>query len=217
MYEELYILDNNVSGIGAFKPGTDEIIKLRPFNGIFRNKNLLDAELYRSKITNYDLGFILDGNFVPYSKVQQIDYDLYQTFIDGEVIDIIPTYRDRVFKAGYFSFTEDPNVRITDYVEGREINKKLYAATRSSAAHLLKNGTFRSSCIDESLSKISFNNINISPMKYRVYENTTTLRLMRGFELVKVNEFRKYIEEKALPFLADKDKYKNIYFCDNRS
>ena len=215
MYEEIYTLDNTTSGIVAVKPGTDEIIKLDNNcndKSMFRNKNLLEAALRRSNINNYDLGFILDGNFIPYSKVQQINYDLFQVFIDDKIVDIIPTFRDKVFKAGYFSFTDDPNGRL-DYKEGRELNKALHNIVKTSAAYLLKNGTFKNSCVDASLTNITS---GISPMKYEVYNNTTTMRIMRGFELVKVNESRKYFGEKVLPFMSDKDKYKNIYFCFTR-
>jgi hypothetical protein len=60
------------------------------------------------------------------------------------------------------------------------------------------------------------NSTNITPMKYEVYDNTTTMRIMRGFELVKINEFRKSLGERVLPFMNNKDKYKNIYFCFSR-
>lgn len=214
MYEEIYVLDNGTAGIVAVKPGTNELIKLGKYKNqvMFRNKNLLEAELFRSNIKSYELAFILDGNIVPFSKVQQISYDLYQTFIDENVVEIVPTFRDKVFKAGYFSFTEDTETKMS-YNEGRELNKVLYSAVKTAAAHLFKEGVFKSSSIDTSLCNSAS---NIGPMKYEVYNNTTTLRIMRGFELVKINEFRKSLDDKVLPFIGNKDKYKNIYFCFSR-
>lgn len=215
MYEEIYILDGATSGIVAVKPGSDKIINLDNNcndTSMFRNKNLLETSLHRSKINKYDLGFILDDNFIPYSKVQQISYDVFQAIIDDNIVDIIPTFREKILKAGYFSFTEDPNSRL-DYKEGRELNKTLYNIVKTSAAYLLKNGTFKNSCVDASFTNVVS---GISPMKYEIYDNTTTMRIMRGFELVKVNEYRKYLGERVLPFMNDKDKYKNIYFCFTR-
>lgn len=210
MYEEIYVLDNTTSGIVALKPGTDEVIKLGKYKNqvMFRNKHLLETALYRSNIKDYEIGFMLDGNIIPYSKVQQISYDLYQTFIDNQIVEIVPTFREKLFMAGYFSFTDDTETRM-NYEDGRKLNKVLYYAVKSAAAHLFKEGYFKTSSIDNSLC----NNYVVEPIKYQVYNNTTTLRIMRGFELVKINEFRKSLEEKVLPFIGDKDKYKNIYFC----
>ena len=36
---------------------------------------------------------------------------------------------------------------------------------------------------------------------------------MRGFELVRINKFRKELEFKVFPFDNNVDKYKNIYFA----
>ena len=214
MYGDMYILDGKGSGIVAIKPGTDEIIKMGKFKeySSFCNKNLLETELYRSDVMDYELGFMLDGKLIPYSKAQQIQYDLYQAVVDGELVDIVPTFKEKIYKCGYFSFTEDYITRM-NYKEGREINKKLYSAVKNTAAYLLRNGVFKSSGIDASLCSIA---PNIGPMKYEIFTDTTTLRIMRGFELVKINENRKIMNKNVLPFNSDKDKYKNIYFCFSR-
>ena len=212
--QEIFTLDSTTSGIVAINPETDEIIEFgkQKERKMYTNIHLLETELFRNGIKDYKIGFLLDGNLIPYSKVQQISYNAYQTFIDGNVIDIVPTFKEKVYKTGYFSFTDDPNTKL-DYKEGKEINKQLYGIVKSAATHLLKIGIFKTSCIDSVLCSIA---PNIGPMKYEVYDNTTTLRIMRGFELVKINEYRKSLGQKVLPFMSDKDKYKNIYFCFSR-
>lgn len=206
MYGKNFYLDGITSGIVIINSETGEIVSSK----MYTNMQLLEADMYRKGVKNYKLGFLLKGKVIPYYKIQDVNNHYhYQTFIDNDIVDIFPTIKEKVYKAGYFSFTDDPDSKL-DYKTGKEINKDLYAIVKTAASYLLKSGEFKTSGIDGVLCNIA---PNIGPMKYQVYDNTTTLRIMRGFELVKINESRKNAGQKVLPFLGDKDKYKNIYFC----
>jgi hypothetical protein len=214
MKEEIFVLDCKPNGIVAVKPDTDEIIKFGKFKEyyVFRNKHLLEVELYKSGIFDYDLGFILEGKFIPYKKVQQIAYDMYQ-FIDGEtIVSIIPTTREILFRCGYFAFYEDPTERINDQLEGWAANRKVYSIVKEAAAQLFKAGVFKSTTMDPSFYPYG----GIYPFKYATYESSLNIRIMRVMDIIKINEYRRNCNEIALPFKPEMDKYKNIYFCFSR-
>jgi hypothetical protein len=217
MNSDIYVLDCKPSGIVAVKPGTQEIIHLGNYKEltVFRNKALLDAALERAGVKEYEYGFKLeDIGFVPYSKAQQISYDYYQTFTEDTIIDIVPTVREKMFMCGYFSFTDNPQERIEDWHEGSEVNIIFHTAVKEACAHLLKSGQFKASYRDYSM--YDHGDKPITPIKYDVFNYTLNLRIMRGFELVKINESRSSMKENVLPFICKNDKYKNIYFCFSR-
>lgn len=214
MEEKIFILDTNNSGFVAVKPGTTEIINFNRGYYLFRNKILLESCIERENVKDYEIYFYLDNEdekigLVPYDSCQKVG-EYYQYFHNDSIVSIVPTTREKVFKCGYISFGEDPTERITDYMEGKNINKDLYLKVKEACAYLLRSGKFKYSIKDDDM--LPSDN-SISPFKYGVYNYALNIRIMRGFELVKINEFRKRCMENALPFKGELDKYKNIYFC----
>ena len=216
MKSDIQVLDCNPNGIVATEPGTTNPIKFGKAKELcyFRNKELLDAALYRENIKEYDCYFYIENfGFVNYDKFRKVSYDLYQGIVGDTILEIVPTTREKMYLCGYFSFTDSPKEKILDYKEGKELNNVVFETVKESMAYLFRSGTFKSVSRDFSM-YVGLN--NITPLKYTVPGSTMNLRLMRGFELVKINEYRKKIGDKVLPFIGDNDKYKNIYFCFSR-
>ena len=98
-----------------------------------------------------------------------------------------------------------------DYEEGKAISEKCYNALLDCLALEQKEGKISKSEVDQLHSTTTF------LTKRRVYNSTLTLRIMRGFELVRVNKFRKELEFKVFPFDNNVDKYKNVYFAFSKN
>lgn len=216
MKADIQVLDCNPNGIVAVESGTTNPIKLGKRKELcyFRNKELLDAALYREDIREFDYCFYIEGfGFISYDKFRKVSYDLYQGIVGDTILEIVPTTREKMYICGYFSFTDTPKEKILDYKEGKELNNVVFESVKDSMAYLFRAGMFKSVSRDFSM-YVGEN--NITPLKYTVPDTTMNLRLMRGFELVKINEYRKKIGDKVLPFIGENDKYKNIYFCFSR-
>lgn len=209
MQEEIYTLDAKPNGMVAVHKGTNQIIDLpRP---VYRNKQLLESELCRSNIKNYDIGFMLDGKYLPISDFQEIMTGVYQSFVDDTIVNVIPIHRDQLIRCGYFSFMGDPEEKVPSYKEGIEINKVIFRAMKEATCYMLRTGKFKSGIRDTSITYMDDD--KIAPFKYSGFDNTCAFRIMRGFELIKVNEIRKSCGEFVFPFIGKFDKFKNIYFC----
>jgi len=216
MKTDIQVLDCNPNGILAVEPGTTNPIKLGKRKELcyFRNKELLDAALEREKIKEFDYSFYTENfGFISYNKFRKVAYDLYQGIVDDTILEIVPTTREKMYLCGYFSFTDSPKEKILDYKEGKELNTVVFEAVKDATAYIFRSGLFKSVNRDFSMYQ---GESNITPIKYTVYGSTMNLRLMRGFELVRINEYRKKVGDKVLPFLGENDKYKNIYFCFSR-
>ena len=221
MEQKMYFLEGDC-GIVAINPETNQVIEMGNYKELtsFKNMELLKASLEREKIKNYKIGFIISDDkldepmFIDYSEVIKKKYYsgcYYQAISDNNIIEIVPIVREKMFKCGYISFTDNPQERIVSYQEGKELNNRLYNMVKEAASYLLRCGVIKSCEKDESICPIDSE--NLSPFKYSLYGTTTTFRIMRGFELIKINENRKACGNKVLPFKANFDKYKNIYFC----
>lgn len=211
MKEEIYTLDGKQNGMIAMYKGTSNMIRIpKP---CYRNKLLLESELHRFNFSNrdFDIGFLLDGKYIPITKFQEITPGIYQAFINETIVNVIPIKREQIIKCGYFSFVGDPEEKITNHKEGIKINKKVYRALREATSYMVRTGEFSHSEQDNSITYMA--DINIAPLKYINSSDTCTFRLLRGFELVKINEIRKACGEYVIPFIGKLDKFKNIYFC----
>ena len=140
--------------------------------------------------------------------------DLYEyfDFKNDEVIMIcVEPTNEKMIGSGYITFTDSPNERITDVSEGIEISKKCYKALLNVLAKEQRKGN---------MCKIETDYKHGAAVPYltkrRIHRSTLNIRVMRGFELVKVNQFRKEFDLKAFPFDKNVDKYKNIYFVFSR-
>lgn len=220
MQEEIYTLDGKNYALVPIKKLLNEE-KDYTKNCIFfpddkrhryRNEELLRSDLYRLNIKDYDIGVDLDGFIYPLSSFQEVQKGMYQAFLDDFIITVIPINHEKVVKCGYISFTDTPAEKISNFEEGANINKTVYRALKNCTCMMLRSGIFKDSERDESMTFMR-SDTHIAPLKYTEFESTLSLRIMRGFELVKINEIRKSCNEFVFPFNIDLDKYKNIYFC----
>lgn len=211
MQEEIYTLDGTNCSFVTIQKAPGGVYVRYPFDNKYRNEGLLRLDTTRMGINDYEIGVDINGEIYPLSIFQEIQPGIYQAFIDDTIVSIIPTVHERVMKCGYFSFTDTPFERITDYKEGSEINKRVYIALREANSYLFKCGYYKSCCRDSSLVYMNINT-NIAPLKYTTMDNVS-LRIMRGFELIKINELRKSCNEYVFPFNGKIDKYKSIYYC----
>ena len=203
--------DGNIMSIGDYHYRSGE--------KLFKNIELMKALIEREGITSYDVAVVLDykketQKIIPSEKLLKPSPDYYEYLDLGndEIYTIcLDIPKETLIYSGYFTFTENPNERITDYDEGKAISEKCYNALLECLALEQRRGHISKSEVDHMHSVATF------LTKRRIYNSTLSLRIMRGFELVRVNRFRKELEFKVFPFDNNVDKYKNIYFAFSKN
>ena len=180
---------------------------------LFKSVSLLKAKIEKEKIVNYTIGVVInykqkDQEVIPEYKLLKPnpDYYEYMDFINDQVYDIyLDVPKEKILAAGYFTFTDSPTEKIMDVEEGIKISKMCYGELLKAVALEQRRGSISKSEIDHI-------NSSVFLLKRRVYESTVSLRLMRRFELVKINEYRKSIQIRSFPYNNNMDKYKTVYF-----
>jgi hypothetical protein len=210
MQEEVYTLDGKTNGMMATYKGTNNIIELPKH--AYRNKQLLESELYRSNIKRYDIWIKIDNNYYPLSIFQEITPGIYQAFTGNMIKSVIPINSEYLIKSGYFSFLGDPEERINNYKDGIEINKKVFRAIREATSYMYRCAKFKQIEQDKNIAYMGDND-KIAPFKHTVYDSSLNFRIMRTFEFIRVNEVRKSCNDHLIPFYGKFDKFKNVYFC----
>ena len=215
MKELEFYLDGKENGLVVLNKDGDILSLGRYHQVLFKNIDLLKATTEREKVFDYDVAIILnykkkDQRIIPNGKLLKPCPDYYE-YIDLEndesIIISTDNPKELLIRSGYFTFTENPNERITDYDEGKQISEECYRALVNCIALEQRKGNISKSDVDHIHSVATF------ITKRRIYETTLNLRIMRGFELVRINKFRKELEFKVFPFDNNVDKYKNIYFA----
>lgn len=203
MKTKYYDLDGVNSGFVALNP-EGEVVHFKS-GKCFKNKSILDAVIETNGMTNYcTYGMMLNGKLVPISKILFLpEINLYhEYFEDSNTLSIIgPERKDKLLIVGYFSFGEDPTERIMDVKEGIKYNNKCYDILQDSISHLVRIGELRPRVRD-------YNDYNTN----RIPGSTIRFRIMRPCDLVKVNEYRKNIGFKCLPFNKNLDRFKSMYY-----
>ena len=217
MKELEFYLDGETNGIVALNEN-EEIISFGKGivkQSLFKYIDLLKAAIEREKITKYDIAFILnykkkDQVIIPASKCLKPSPDYYEYFdLENDTVTIIcidNVSAEKIICCGYFTFTDTPNDRITDSEEGKKLSNYCHKAVLECLALEQRKGNISKSEVDH------FHSSEVFLTKRRIYGSNISLRVMRGFELVKINQFRKNLEFKVFPFDNNIDKYKNIYF-----
>ena len=220
MKELDYLLDAKENGLVALNPEDGTIMSIgRYHQTLFKSIELMKALLERERITSYDVAVLLnykkkDQMIIPSEKLLKPSPDYYE-YLDlekGEIHTIcLDVQKETLICSGYFTFTRNPNERITDYEEGKAISEQCYNALLECIALEHRRGNISKSEVDLMHSVATF------LTKRRIYDSTLNLRIMRGFELVRINKFRKELDFKVFPFDNNVDKYKNIYFAFSKN
>lgn len=219
MKELDFLLDGKENGLVAINEDGNIMSIGYYHQKLFKSIELMKALIEREGITSYDVAVVLDykketQKIIPSEKLLKPSPDYYEYLDLGndEVYTIcLDIPKETLIYSGYFTFTENPNERITDYDEGKAISEKCYNALLECLALEQRRGHISKSEVDHMHSVATF------LTKRRIYNSTLSLRIMRGFELVRVNKFRKELEFKVFPFDNNVDKYKNIYFAFSKN
>lgn len=221
MMKELdFLLDGKENGLVILNKEDGNIMTIgRYHQTLFKSIELMKATIEREKVTSYDVAVVLNYKsknqiIIPSEKLLKpsIDYYEYIDLNNDQFYTIcLDVPKETIICSGYFTFTENPNERITNYEEGKIISEKCYNALLESIALEQKKGNVAKSEVDHMHSVATF------LTKRRIYNSTLSLRIMRGFELVRINKYRKDIEFKVFPFDNNVDKYKNIYFVFSKN
>lgn len=187
-----YVALNEQGQIINFKSGT-----------VFLNKNILNAVLERNNVTRFRYGLLVEGKLVPMSEIDETSEEFMtcRYITDDALNHVICNVKDRVISVGYFSFGWDPTERVEDREEGKKISKKNSKMVQDAISYLVRKGELSPRVKD-------YNGHSAN----RLPGTTIRIRTIKCCELVKINEFRKSIGLKCLPFDKDLDRWKSIYF-----
>ena len=197
-------LDGTNSGFSAMYVGDNKLIKFTNNLTRFRNLDLLIAEIEKAGTVNYMLGITDNNLFIPWKCITPTDDGRYMYFSDsGKIINIAKkNKKEKVIFTGYFLFGDEPKVKMSDFEEGKQINKKYYTFLKDAFSREIRSNRIKDCSVDEN-----------EFLTYSFRTTTAKIRISKNNNLVVVNQKRKEEGKKVLPFDKDLDKFKTIYFC----
>ena len=216
MKEKEFYLDGEENGfLGLDQDNNIISISNKYMNQIlYKNLDLLKASFERNRITNYRIYVVLNLNhddqmMISLNHLLQPSPDYYE-YIDIENNEYyticLENPKEVLTCYGYFTFTDNPDERIQDYNTGVEQNNIFYNALMDAISTETRKGSIMNTSIDQTHVMATYIE------KRRIYGSSLNLRIMKGYELVRINKFRREFEFKVFPF-KNVDKYKNIYFA----